>query len=82
MCSRDVFEGQENFSYAEAVVSCQGLLNQLCCAVSALEAHKPELLDQTKPEHHAVSSNTICLLVKCEKLLSNGEFTLQGLSLI
>lgn len=33
---------EEETIHAEAVLSCQGFLNQLCCAVGALEAHKPE----------------------------------------
>lgn len=47
--------GQGDFSYIEAVLSCQGFLNWLCCAVGALEAHKPELLDQTKSENYNIS---------------------------
>lgn len=46
-------------SYTEAVLSSQGLLDGFFCTVYALEAQKPELLGQTKPER--LVPNTISL---------------------
>lgn len=48
-----------NFSYVEAVLSCQGFLYRLHCAVSALKAHKPELLDQTPKNYVITSKHTL-----------------------
>lgn len=55
-------ERQENFSYVEAVLGCQSFVNQVCCAGGALEAHKPELLEQTKPERRVVTSKQFVFL--------------------
>lgn len=61
-------------SYTEAVLRCQSSPNRFNGAVRALEAHKPELLEQTT-HITMLDPNTICVLVK-------SEFTLQTLILV
>lgn len=53
-------------SYTEAVLSCQGFPNRFCCAVCALEAHKPELWNKQNQSTMLVPG--ILVLVKYEKI--------------